>query len=244
MIHSLKTINLMIGIIVELFFSWLILRFTLKKDLSVLGFHSTKSRQLHFWFGFLMAAAIYIIYQLMSTLFANNYWVIRKPITGFQVLAGIWWTIKSVLFEELLFRGALLYLVMEKWGVKKACFLSAFCFGIYHWFSFSAFGNPLQMAIIFFMTAIFGFMLAYSFAQTRSLYLPIGLHLGWNLMDIVLFSGGPLQQNIFVKANSNHLEGILSLFVFLFQIFALPVLVYYYLRFAKGKHHSSRGLKP
>jgi membrane protease YdiL (CAAX protease family) len=105
-----------------------------------------------------------------------------------------------VLFEELIFRGALLYLAIGKFGVKTACTLSAVCFGAYHWFTYNLFGSPVQMVIVFLMTGIFGFTLAYAFAKTKSIYLPVGLHLGWNLFTIVVFSNGPLGQQIFIRA--------------------------------------------
>ncbi|MFP7657140.1 CPBP family glutamic-type intramembrane protease [Chryseobacterium proteolyticum] len=83
------------------------------------------------------------------------------------------------------------------------------------------------------MTGIFGLMLAFAFAKTKSLYLPFGLHLGWNIFNIVIFSNGPLRQQVLIKANENKPEGLISLFIFLFQIFALPILVYWYLRYLK-----------
>ncbi|WP_336964379.1 CPBP family intramembrane glutamic endopeptidase [Chryseobacterium contaminans] len=225
----------MIGIIVELFISWLLLHYIKKKNLSVLGFKPTRIKMGNLGIGFLLAALACILYQLMSTIFVSNSWILNKEITFYKIIISIWWVLKSVLFEELLFRGALLYILIEKWGSKRACLFSAICFGIYHWFSYGAFGNPVQMGIIFLMTGIFGFILAISFSKTQSLYLPIGLHLGWNLFNILVFSNGPLGKQILIKANENHLEGIPSLIVFLFQIFALPIFVYGYFTFYKPR---------
>ncbi|MBO9694483.1 type II CAAX endopeptidase family protein [Chryseobacterium sp.] len=225
----------MIGIIIELIFSWLLLKFIAKGDLSVLGFKPNSTRLMHWSIGFLLAAGICTLYHILTTAFINNTWILNKQLTFSATLISSWWVLKSVLFEELLFRGALLYLAIEKCGMTKACLLSAACFGIYHWFSYNAFGNPFQMAIIFVMTAIFGWMLALSFAKTKSLYLPIGLHLGWNLFNIIIFSNGPLGRQLFVKANESHLEGIPSLLVFLFQIFALPLLLYGYFKLKSRK---------
>lgn len=224
----------MIGIIIELIISWLLLKFTAKKDLSVLGFKPTQTRLIHWSLGFLLAAMICSLYHIMTTAFINNSWIMNKHFTFSSALMSSWWVVKSVLFEELLFRGALLYLAIEKWGITKACLLSAACFGVYHWFSYNAFGNPFQMGIIFVMTAIFGWMLAVSFAKTKSLYLPIGLHLGWNLFNILIFSNGPLGKQLLIKTNANHLEGIPSLLVFLFQVFALPFLMYTYFKLKKN----------
>ncbi len=220
----------MIGIIVELGISWLLLWLIAGKNLSVLGLKPTKSRMLSLLVGLLLAAISCTAYQVMTTGFAGNSWVFNEHLTLQLIVTGIWWTLKSVLFEELIFRGALLYLAIEKFGTRTACLLSAACFGIYHWFSFGCFGNPFQMTILFFMTGIFGLALAFGFAKTSSLYLPIGLHFGWNMVNIVVFSNGPLEQQVFIKANDNPLEGILSLLVFLFQVLALPILTLLYIR--------------
>jgi membrane protease YdiL (CAAX protease family) len=87
-----------------------------------------------------------------------------------------------------------------------------------------------MMVVVFLMTAIVGLSWAFAFAKTGSLYLPIGLHLGWNLLSTVVFSNGNFQQAILVKANGNQLQGVLSLLVFLFQVIALPVLTFWYLK--------------
>lgn len=225
----------MIGILVELFISWGLLCLIVKKPLSVLGFKPTKSRIIHLVVGFLLAAFTCAIYNVMTTAFSANSWALNKQLTLQTILLSSWWTLKSVVFEELIFRGALLYIAIERLGARKACILSAVCFGIYHWFSYSAFGNPVQMVLIFLMTAIFGWVLAFAFAKTGSLYLPVGLHFGWNLFTIVVFSNGPLGHQLFIKTNENQLQGMLSLFVFLFQVFALPLLTYLYVKkFLKG----------
>ncbi|MDE5439481.1 CPBP family intramembrane metalloprotease [Elizabethkingia meningoseptica] len=226
----------MIGIIIELIISWLLLRFIVRKNLSALGLQPSKSRLIQWSIGFFLAAVSCSLYHLMTTVFIPNRWSINQQLTSNIVLTGFWWVLKSVLFEELLFRGALLYIAIEKWSTKKACTISAVAFGVYHWFSYNAFSNPFQMGIIFVMTGIFGWMLAYAFAKTKSMYLPIGLHLGWNLFNIIIFSNGPLGKQFFVKANESHLEGIPSLLVFLFQILALPLIMYGYFRFYKTEN--------
>jgi membrane protease YdiL (CAAX protease family) len=220
----------MIGIIVILGVSALLLWLVQKKQLTVLGLKPTKIRLRQLAFGLLVSGGICAIYHLFQMAFADNSWVLNRSMTFPVLIAGIWWTLKSVLFEELLFRGVLLYLLMEKTGVKKACLISAAAFGVYHWFSYGAFGNPVQMAFIFFTTGIFGWMLAYAFAKTKSLYLPIALHLGWNLLHIVVFSNGPLGKLILIPVNENQPEGLISLVIFLFQVLALPLLMYLYWR--------------
>lgn len=219
----------MAGIIVELIISWLLLWFISKKHLSVLGFRPTKSRVINLSIGFLIAGSCCTIYQIMTTAFVNNSWILNKQVTAKAILESSRWNLVSVLYEELIFRGALLYIAIKKLGVTKACILSAVCFGIYHWFTFNVLGNPFMMVITFLMTAIVGLSWAFAFAKTSSLYLPIGLHFGWNLFCMVVFSNGSSGQSIFVRTNDNQLQGLLSWLVFLFQVFALPLLTFWYL---------------
>lgn len=225
----------MAGIIVELIISWLLLWFICKKHLTVLGFTPTKTRFLNILFGFLTAAICCTIYYTSFKVFANNGWTINEAFTGQKMATSSWWTFTSVLYEELIFRGALLYIAIHKFGTKTACIISAISFGVYHWFSMGALGNPVQMIFIFCMTGIWGFMFAMAFAKTESLYLPIGLHFGWNLVSTVVFSQGPLGNQFLISSGGQKLGGILSSVVFLFQVFVVPLIAYWYL-----KRHSLR----
>lgn len=225
----------MFGIIVELIISWVLLWIVCKKHLSVLGFRPTKHRMTSLIAGFLIAASCCTVWQLMTTAFIDNSWAFNKQATTKGILESSRWTFVSVIYEELIFRAALLYIAIKKLGAVRACILSAVCFGIYHWFSYNIFGNPLMMFIVFLMTAIVGLSWAFAFAKTGSLYLPIGLHLGWNLFSIVVFSNGNFGQAILVKANNNQNQGLLSWFVFLFQVLALPMLTLWYLKWLSKK---------
>ncbi len=219
----------MAGIIVELIISWLLLWFISKKHLSVLGFRPTRNRVANLVIGLLVAASCCAIYQIMTTSFANNSWALNKQVNGNAILKSSKSALVSVLYEELIFRGALLYIAIKIIGATKACILSAICFGIYHWFTFNVFGNPFMMVIVFLMTAIVGFSWAFAFAKTGSLYLPIGLHFGWNYIQTVVFSNGYYGQQILIRTNENKVQGILMWLAFLFQVFALPLLTFWYL---------------
>lgn len=234
-----KNLKKMAGIVVELIISWLLLWFISKQHLSVLGFKPTKSRIINLGVGFLIAASCCAIYQLLTTAFVDNHWFLNKNITTKAILESVKRTFISVLYEELIFRGALLYMAINKLGIKRACILSAVCFGVYHWFTFNVLGNPFMMLITFLMTAIVGFSWAYSFAKTKSVYLPIGLHFGWNLFSMVVFSNGISTQSIFLRVNNNKLYGLLSLLVFLFQIFALPIITFWYLNLLSQKQEKA-----
>ncbi|CAN5376637.1 hypothetical protein BH10BAC4_BH10BAC4_19080 [soil metagenome] len=225
----------MLGIIAAIVISWLLLWLLYRQNLSALGIAPSLNHLQGLVIGFSLSGVACSLYFLLQTTFIENNWIVRDGFTIRDFLSGGWWTVKSVLFEELIFRGALLYLAIQKIGERKACILSACSFGVYHWFSYGAFGSPVQMAIVFVMTSIPGLAFAFSFAKTKSLYLPVGLHFGWNLFTIVIFSSGPLGKQFLLKETDNRLEGILSLLVFIFQIAAIPLITYFYLRWLNRK---------
>jgi uncharacterized protein len=220
----------MVGILVEVALSWLILWVLAKKHLTVLGIIPTKTRLIHLLIGFLLAVFCCFLYFSVKTYFEKSEWIINKNFTAMAALKSSWWVVISVLFEELIFRGALLYLAIKIMGVTKACLLSAICFGIYHWFSYGAFGNPVQMFFIFLMTGLWGYMFAMAFAKTKTLYLPVGLHFGWNLVQTVVFSQGPLGDQLIFKYTGEPISGMQSLLAFAVQLFTLPLLCLWYLR--------------
>jgi membrane protease YdiL (CAAX protease family) len=85
--------------------------------------------------------------------------------------------------EELLFRGVLFRIVEERLGTWLSLLLTGLVFGLMH------LANPdatLWGALAITIEA--GFMLAACYAATRNLWVPIGLHFGWNFAAGGIFS--------------------------------------------------------
>lgn len=224
----------MLGLIVELAISWLLLWFLYKTDLSVLGFYPTKNRVYDFIFGFFTIAIFCLLHFKTIAILTDHEFVVNKNFTTINFFKSAWWVFASVLYEEFLFRGALLYILIKKIGTTKACIISGIAFGIYHWFSYGVLGNPISMLFVFFVTGIWGVAFAYAYAKTKSLYLSTGLHFGWNLINIVVYSRGPLGTQLLLNNNDKKLDGIISLIFFVLPIVALPIITYFYLRKSKN----------
>ena len=189
----------MLGILVQLLLSWFIIWLFEKGNLSFLGFYPTKKRLIGFVMFFIVTAICCSSDFFMRMLFALQQWELNPKLSANLVLTGIWWNVKSVLFEELIFRGVLFYILIKKLGHTKAIIISAIAFGMYHWFSHEVFGNPVQMAITFIVTGTMGLVYAYSYTKTFSLYYPIAIHLGWNVTSSVIFSKGILGDQLFTQ---------------------------------------------
>jgi membrane protease YdiL (CAAX protease family) len=85
--------------------------------------------------------------------------------------------------EELLFRGILFRIVEERTGTWMALVLSGLVFGMSHLFNPHA---SLWGAIAVAIEG--GGMLAAAYVATRTLWVPIGLHFGWNFAAAGIFS--------------------------------------------------------
>lgn len=190
----------MLGILVQLVISWLIIWLVEKQHLNVLGFMPTKQRMLDFFIFLLIAAACCASGFLLRMWWGNERWELNPILNGNLLWEGVLYNIRSVLFEELIFRGVLFYILIKRLGAGKAIIISSVAFGIYHWFSYELFWNVQQMTIYFFITGIMGLIYAYAYAKTFSLYIPIAIHFGWNFTQSFLFSNGSIGKGILVLA--------------------------------------------
>lgn len=212
----------MLGIIVQLALSWLIIWFVHKRDLGVLGLYPTKKRLTDFIIFFLITAACCASDFIMRMLFAEQHWFVNPNLSFKLIIEGLWWNIKSVMFEELIFRGVLLYILIKRIGPWWSIIISSIAFGIYHWFSHETFGNPVQMIITFLTTGLMGVVYAYGYAKTFSLYIPVAIHLGWNLTRSVIFSETIIGDQLLIQAKPVPQVQV-SYFIFIMIVF-VPML--------------------
>ena len=213
----------MLGLIVQLALSWLIVWAVEKRNLSVLGFRPTKKRLLGFLVFFVITAFFCSSSFLMKMYAGKQEWCVNPNLSASLILEGLRWNIVSVLFEELIFRGVLLYILIKRLGASKGIIISAIAFGIYHWFSFGILGNVTQMIIVFLITGTMGLLLAYAYAKTFSLYIPIGIHFGWNLTQMFIFSSGPIGNGIFVPVTGSSFKT--NSYLIFFAVTFLPMIV-------------------
>lgn len=221
----------MIGFFIVLILSWVVLRYVAHKPISALGVQPSKQRWLELTVAMLFMAAFAVINFTWQAHFKTISYQVNPDYGMGELLAGSLWVLRAVVFEELLFRGVLLYLLIKYLGVVKACVISAVSFGIYHWFSYEVFGERLiLMAYVFLVTGAGGWMFAYAFAKTKSLYAPIGLHFGWNWVTAVVFSSGPIGSQWLVQVGEGSPQSDwATLLFFSLQTLIIPGLVTWYL---------------
>ncbi|TBH76334.1 CPBP family intramembrane glutamic endopeptidase [Aquirufa nivalisilvae] len=225
----------MAGIFVELILSWVLLWFFDKSSPLALGIVPTQKRLFDLIFGLVISSLVAGFGLYMVVYISKSTIEINSNFTASIFFDRLFWMLKSVLYEELIFRGALLYIAISKFGIKKACILSSVAFGIYHWFTFGALGNIPQMTYVFIMTGIAGAVFAMSFAFSKSMWLPIGLHLGWNVVSNIVFSQGQAENQWLLSHGGQKIGDMWSFIYFMYQISILPIPVYLYVKLRVSK---------
>ena len=221
----------MIGILVAISISWLLLYLIEKKNILTLGLLPIGKRIKQFLIGFLITGILCVLVQYLESYLKSSTWILNKNITSAIVIKSFWWDFKSVLTEELIFRGALLYILIQKIGSKKSILISAIAFGIYHWFSYGVLGNVMAMILVFIGTGLMGYAWAWAFSKTKSIMLPFGLHLGWNFIYNTIFSKGPLGALVLIPKGGIELTDWASLLNFISGLVIVPILVLIYVRY-------------
>lgn len=86
-------------------------------------------------------------------------------------LAALWFAAAG---EEMIFRGYAFQLLIEKMGPYATVLPVGVIFGLTHM------SNPHSSALAVLNTVLWGILLGYAFLRSRDLWLPLGLHFGWN----------------------------------------------------------------
>jgi uncharacterized protein len=201
----------MIGILAILAISWILLYSTEKKSILALGIYPISERLKQLGIGFLVTSLLCFSVQFLESILKSSDWSLNQGINANLILEMFVWDLKSVITEELIFRGAILYILIKKIGTLKGALISAIAFGIYHWFSFEIFGNIVPMIIVFIGTGLMGYAWALAYSKTESIAMPIGFHLGWNFTFNTVFSNGPLGNGVLLLESNKVISDWFSL---------------------------------
>ena len=190
----------MLQLIGLLAISWLLIWLFEKRNLSVLGLTPTKDRLKYFTILFLVSAILSATAFLLKIYIAKEEYTISQSLTTKSILLETWYQFRTVLTEELICRGALLYILIKKIGRTKAIIISSIIFAVLHWMNLGIWGNLTQMIIVFTFTFAMGLLLAYSYARTFSLLIPFAIHYGWNLTQNYIFPDTSIGNHILTLA--------------------------------------------
>ncbi|MBC7912697.1 MAG: CPBP family intramembrane metalloprotease [Pyrinomonadaceae bacterium] len=193
----------MAGLIVELIISWLLLKLIVHENLLVLGFKLNSKQFIPIIVALFIPVIFLVIHLVSISLWVKSPYHLNPHYTYAAFKNSTSYVLISVIYEELIFRGALLYILIKKIGTQKAVLLSAISFGIYHWFTMGVLGQVVPMLFVFTITAIMGYIFALSFSISKTIYFPFALHLGYNFTFMIIFSRSNIGEQLFIPIFKN-----------------------------------------
>jgi membrane protease YdiL (CAAX protease family) len=148
------------------------------RPLGSVGLHLDRRWARELLLGVLAGAGLMGLMALGGYL-GGGFHLARNPHAGFgPLLAGAWLYLAVAFSEELLFRGYVFQRLLRGMGPWSAQALMALLFAGIHWHNPGMAGATRAWASL--SIALAGILLGLCYLRTRSLALPVGLHLGWN----------------------------------------------------------------
>ena len=149
-----------------------------KEPLASVGLHLNRRWAKEFGWGILFGCGVMLLGSALLWSVGGVRWEL-DPAGSLRGLGlGLLLWLSVAFFEETLFRGFIFQRLLDGLGVWPTQIILALLFGLVHW------GNPgMHGATKFWATldiALAAIFLGLAYLRTRSLALPIGIHLGWN----------------------------------------------------------------
>jgi membrane protease YdiL (CAAX protease family) len=157
--------------------------------------------------GLVVAATAAMATNLFLATVAGSSFALNPESSFGQLLRMLRYDLASVLVEELVFRGVPLYLLIKYFRWRPALFMGAAAFGIYHWFTFGVLGSAPAMVVVFIVTGLMGYVFGLAYYRTSSLLLPIGIHLGWNVVVNTLLPLNSRAGSLFIVGGERDMAG-------------------------------------
>lgn len=158
-----------------------------KRSFTSLGFRVNKQAGLDILMGiaipFLLFLIIYAVEYSMGWLKFDSFaWQSDSPaLVISQTTRYFIWFIFVAWNEELVYRGYIMQSLVSGLNLTAGILISSIYFGIEHLSNPNS--NGMAVAGIF----LIGLFFAYAYVRTNQLWLPMGLHLGWNFFESAVF---------------------------------------------------------
>jgi membrane protease YdiL (CAAX protease family) len=210
----------MLGLFLIIVVSGMLLYFIEKKNITVLGIVPNRKHSTQFLIGFVFIVLVNLLWIYIDSVVRSVEWQLNSRMGYQSVFDAFVYHLRSALTEDLVFRGAILYILISKIGSKKAILISASIFGIYHLFSYGMTGGAIISIIyVTLVTGFTGYVWAYSFDKTKSIALGLGFHLGSNLLMACFYPSQPYCELMFTELSKVNLTKWKGFYYSLFKGF-------------------------
>lgn len=197
----------MLGLLVIIVVSWVLLHFIEKSNIEVLGIIPYGNRIVQLFIGLVFVMLITLLNIYIETLVLKVDWKMQSSINYDLIFDAMIYHLKSALTEDLVFRGAILYILIKRFGAKWGILISALCFGVYHVFSYGMTeASVIPILYVILVTGFVGYVWAYTFYKTKSIFLALGFHIGVNLTNAFFFESQSYGELVYETISKSQLR--------------------------------------
>lgn len=157
-----------------------VLFLTDKKSLNSIGLNF-KLKNLKFLpLGILIGASVFLLAKYFRALYTGEVFNVSEVINYKSIFYGLYIILPTVAVEEFLFRGYLFKKTIEISSVVKANIIFSILFMLIHVFDRNVINNPGMIVFLVISIPVGHLFFATALLKSKSLFFPIGIHLGNN----------------------------------------------------------------
>lgn len=168
---------------VSLLLSWFLLHSS-HLNLSSLGYYPRHQRH---WkqllFGLVLGCMMLMVTTTITLKLTNADWHFNKSIDLTYILITFIMCSCSAYIQEFVFRGYPFQTLLKRYGPWTAQLAVAVPFGLMH---VNRSMSLEDMATVMLTTGLGSMLFGLAYIKTRNLMLPVGIHLGWNFLQLLL----------------------------------------------------------
>lgn len=195
--------------------TWFLLK-TERKLLKAIGLNFNKRNLLFLPLGILIGIFAFFGAKLLRALYVNESLELTTSFDYPTILLAFYFILPQVATEELLFRGYLFKKTIEISNHVVANILFSVLFMIIHVIDNEVMGNAGMMIFLIVSIPVAHLLFATALVRSKTLFFPIGIHLGNNWATRHLIGSSNTTDSIFYISNPNTFETWTPFFVFLF----------------------------
>ncbi|MBV4358707.1 CPBP family intramembrane glutamic endopeptidase [Pinibacter aurantiacus] len=209
--------------VISLAMSWLFLRAECLSLSTLRCWPNNRKNWRQFFAGIGIGALMLICTAIITFSLSGDAWHFNRHIDPLFIVMGFLFNLWSAYVQEFVFRGYPFQVLLRSYKPWIAQLIIAIPFGLMHVHKAM---SPSDIIVTMLTTGIGSLLFGLAYLKTKSLMLPLGIHLGWNFLQyLVPRTAGGIDKGLIIVAESNIVYGfsvvVLPYFVIMIIAFAL-----------------------
>jgi len=194
--------------------TWVLFK-TDNKSLDYIGLNFKSKNLAYLPLGIAIGAGAFILAKYLRAMYTGETFNISTSINYNSILYGLYTILPTVAVEEFLFRGYLFKKTIEISSVIKANIIFSILFTLIHVFDSGVINNTGMIIFLVISIPVGHLLFATALLKSKSLFFPIGIHLGNNWATRHLITTSNDGESFFFITNNARFDTWFSFIVFI-----------------------------